>query len=146
MVLMVFLALAFGSVPDAIRTAAAVSAPAAVLGFGMLVVLARKRAWTDRLLARVHQPTLTRWGNQLLDGLRPLAQMRSLVAAVGLTALGWGLSAAAGYCLMFTFYDQASWITTLLYIAAAAFAIAVPAVPGNLGPYELSIILALNAT
>jgi uncharacterized membrane protein YbhN (UPF0104 family) len=63
-----------------------------------------------------------------------------------LTALGWGLSAAAGYCLMFTFYDQASWITTLLYIAAAAFVIAVPAVPGNLGPYELSIILALNAT
>jgi hypothetical protein len=32
-----------------------------------------------------------------------------------------------------------------LYIAAAAFAIAVPAVPGNLGPYELSIMLALGA-
>jgi hypothetical protein len=145
-VLMVFLALAFGPVPEAIRTAAAVSAPAAILGFGVLVVMARQRGWTDRLLAQVKQPVLTRWGNQLLDGLRPLAQVRSLVTAVSLTALGWGLSAAAGYCLMFTFYDQASWITTLLYIAAAAFVIAVPAVPGNLGPYELSIILALNAT
>lgn len=145
-VLMVFLALAFGPVPEAIRTAAAVSAPAAVFGFGVLVVLARQRSWADRLLAWINQPALTRWGSQLLDGVRPLAQARSMLVAVGLTTLGWGLSAAAGYCLMFTFYDQASWTTTLLYIAAAAFAIAVPAVPGNLGPYELSIILAMNAT
>jgi uncharacterized membrane protein YbhN (UPF0104 family) len=46
---------------------------------------------------------------------------------------------------MFAFFDQADWATTCLYIAAAALAIAVPAVPGNMGTYELSIILALQA-
>ena len=33
----------------------------------------------------------------------------------------------------------------MLYIAAAAFAIALPAVPGNIGTYEASILLALSA-
>jgi uncharacterized membrane protein YbhN (UPF0104 family) len=46
---------------------------------------------------------------------------------------------------MFTFYDDATIAVTCLYIAAAAFAIAVPAVPGNLGTYEGSILLALSA-
>jgi uncharacterized membrane protein YbhN (UPF0104 family) len=32
-----------------------------------------------------------------------------------------------------------------LYIAAASFAVAVPATVGNLGPYELSILLVLTA-
>jgi uncharacterized membrane protein YbhN (UPF0104 family) len=61
------------------------------------------------------------------------------------TALSWGLSAAAGYVLMLAFFDAASWAATFLYIAAAAFAIAVPAVPGNIGTYEWAVMLALSA-
>jgi uncharacterized membrane protein YbhN (UPF0104 family) len=51
----------------------------------------------------------------------------------------------AGYVLMYAFFDEASLAATMLYIAAAAFAIALPAVPGNLGTYEASILLALTA-
>jgi uncharacterized membrane protein YbhN (UPF0104 family) len=51
----------------------------------------------------------------------------------------------AGYVLMFAFFEQASLTATMLYIAAAAFAIALPAVPGNIGTYEASILLALVA-
>jgi uncharacterized membrane protein YbhN (UPF0104 family) len=80
-----------------------------------------------------------------LDGLLPLAKPRALFQALVWTVLSWGFSVVAGYILMFAFYPQASWTATCLYIAAAAFAIAVPAVPGNLGPYEGSIILALGA-
>jgi len=68
------------------------------------------------------------------------------VLALALTAVSWGFSVAAGYVLMFTFYQQPSLATTCLYIAAAALAIAVPAVPGNIGTYELSVLLALRAT
>ncbi len=46
---------------------------------------------------------------------------------------------------MFAFFEQGSWVATCLYIAAASLVIAIPAVPGSVGPYELSIILALGA-
>jgi uncharacterized membrane protein YbhN (UPF0104 family) len=88
---------------------------------------------------------LTRWLDHFLDGLQPLTHPRALLAALAWTAVSWGFSTIAGYILMFTFYTQASWAATMLYIAAAAFAIAVPAVPGNLGPYEGSIYLAISA-
>src|SRR5690606_13652167 len=60
--------------------------------------------------------------------------------------LSWALSAAAGYVLMLAVWDTADFATTCLFIAAASLAIAVPAVPGNIGTYELSILLALQAT
>ena len=88
---------------------------------------------------------LIRWLDHFLDGLQPLTHGRALFAALAWTAVSWGFSTIAGYILMFTFYTQASWAATMLYIAAAAFAIAVPAVPGNLGPYEGSIYLAISA-
>jgi uncharacterized membrane protein YbhN (UPF0104 family) len=56
------------------------------------------------------------------------------------------LSVAAGYILMLAVWERADVATTCLFIAAAALAIAVPAVPGNVGTYELSILLALGAT
>ena len=155
-VLMVVLALTGGSVPDPIRASALVSGMAALAGFSMLVVLASQRQLASRLLQQAFgvigresdsslAVRLTGWLDHFLDGLQPLTHPRALVAALSWTAVSWGFSAVAGYILMFTFYTQASWAATLLYIAGAAFAIAVPAVPGNLGPYEGSIILAISA-
>jgi glycosyltransferase 2 family protein len=157
-ILMTALALAGGPIPNEIRGLALASAPLAVTGLLVLVVLARQRTRVQRALSRVvglvpkwsadtgaFLPRLSRWLDHFLDGLQPLAQPRTLVQALGWTALSWGFSVIAGYILMFTFYDQASWSATMLYIAAAAFAIAVPAVPGNLGPYEFSVVLAVTA-
>jgi uncharacterized membrane protein YbhN (UPF0104 family) len=52
----------------------------------------------------------------------------------------------SGYVLMIAFFGHGDWATTLLFTAAASLAVAVPAVPGNLGTYELSILLALGVT
>jgi uncharacterized membrane protein YbhN (UPF0104 family) len=68
-----------------------------------------------------------------------------LLLALFWTAVGWGISVLAGYIIMLTFFDQASFPAACLYIAAAALAIAVPAVPGNFGTYEWSIMLAMSA-
>ena len=152
-IIMALFSLTVAPLPAQIQTTAKVLGPLALIGFGVLVLLAVRRAFTERLLAALVErfPVLGRLNIEplaahFLDGLAPLVQPRKLVGAVGLTALGWALSAVAGYILMFAFYDQASWATTFLYIAAAAFAIAVPAVPGNVGPYEAAILVALNAT
>lgn len=149
-VVMALFALAAAPLPDGSRQTALIMGAIAIVGFGVLLVMAWQRPLTERLVVLVvgRFPTLERfdvprWSKQFLDGLSPLTHPASLVGALGLTALSWGVSACAGYVLMYAFYPQASWATTLLYIASAAFAIAVPAVPGNLGTYEASIIGAL---
>lgn len=155
-VVMLALALAGGPIPDGVRAFALFAAPTAFSGFLVLVVLARQRAFTRRLVAgiliyipRLRTTTITErimsWLDHFMDGLQPLANTRTLIQAIVWSGISWGFSAIAGYILMFTFYEQASWSATLLYIAAAAFAIAVPAVPGNLGPYELAVVGAIAA-
>ncbi|MFQ3566481.1 MAG: lysylphosphatidylglycerol synthase transmembrane domain-containing protein [Aggregatilineales bacterium] len=146
------LALTGGPLPPEVRSAALFFAPLAVAGFFMLVFLASQRALALRLLraaqARISllkRFDLVTWLNNFLDGLSPLTKPTALRNAVAWTAISWMFSLASGYVLMFAFFDQASWAATNLFTAAASFAVAVPAVPGNLGTYELSILLALGA-
>ncbi|MGJ3238290.1 MAG: lysylphosphatidylglycerol synthase transmembrane domain-containing protein [Anaerolineae bacterium] len=152
--MMVLLALMLGTVPDQIRIASGAAALVALIGFGVLIVLASHRDWALQMSRRILQyvpllnryaDTLERWFGQFLTGLIPLTQSRALVLAFFWTALSWMISVMAGYVLMFAFFPQASVAATMLYIAAAAFAIALPAVPGNIGTYEASILLALLA-
>lgn len=151
-VIMIALALSAASVPPQLQTAGIAAGVLAVGGFGTLILLARYRTLSRRMAARAagkslfERLDLMRWTEQFLDGLFPLTQPRAISLAICWTALSWGASVLAGYVLMYTFYDQASWAATALYIAAAALAIAVPAMPASVGPYESSIILALGAT
>lgn len=148
------------TVPDELRAAAAIAGPAALIGFLALVFLSWQRGLALRLMAaflgrfdtdnETDKPSFRRklsaWFVHFLDGLLPLTDPRALFLAFGWTAVSWILSVVAGYVLMFAFYPAASWAATCLYIAAASFSIAVPAVPGNVGTYEGSILLALGAT
>lgn len=151
-VMMIALALALGPVPEELQRAGAFMGVVGLIGFVILVFLSRRRDIVHRILAIItsrvtflQKLNVTHWVDQFLDGLLPLARVDTLLLALGWTAISWALSVAAGFVLMYTFYETASWAVTCLYIAAAAFAIAVPAVPGNLGTYEGSILLALNA-
>lgn len=152
-VVMVLLALMMGSIPDELRAASVVAAIAAIVGFTILVFLASRRDWAKRVFHFVlqHIPFLKRmivlesWFEQFLDGLMPLTKPRALFLAFSWTGISWTFSTLAGYVLMFAFFEEASLAATMLYIAAAAFAIALPAVPGNVGTYEASILLALTA-
>ena len=151
-VVMVLLALMLGPVPAQIRLASGISAIAAIVGFVILVILASRREWALKLFSGVLKriPILNRytvleeWFGQFLTGLVPITQPGALFSAFSWTAISWLLSTLSGYVLMFAFFDSASVAASLLFIAAVAFAIALPAVPGNIGTYEASILLALN--
>lgn len=152
LVLLAFALATSPRLPEDYRTAALVIVPLLLVGFGVLLALARQRSRVHSLLrfASARVPALQKfdvpgWADHFLDGLLPLAQSGLLLRALFWTAFSWGLSLAAGYILMFAFYDRASWSATALYIAAAAFVIAVPAVPGNFGTYEWAVMLALSA-
>lgn len=151
-VLLLALALTAGPVPEQLRLVGGMTALAALGGFLLLVIAAARRAFITGLLASMEQ----KWAlvgrlraghivGQFLDGLAPLTRPQALAVVLLWTALAWTLSVLAGYTLMFAFYEQGSMPATLLFIAAAAFAIAVPAVPLNVGTYEASILLALGA-
>lgn len=152
-VVMVLLALMMGPVPNEIRAASMFAAIAAIVGFTILVFLASRRDWAMGVFHFVLQrisflkrfTVLESWFEQFLDGLIPITKPQALFGAFAWTGISWAVSTYAGYVLMYAFFDEASLAATMLYIAAAAFAIALPAVPGNVGTYEASILLALTA-
>lgn len=151
-VIMMALALTVGHVHDELRLAGVFGAITALLGFCILIFLARQRKlaqsiveWFVKHISFLQGFNLPKYVNDFLDGLMPITHMPSLLSALGWTAISWLLSMIAGYILMFAYYPQGDWTATALYIASAAFAIAVPAVPGNIGTYEYSILLALSA-
>lgn len=151
-VLFIAVALAAGPVPDELRATGIVTGAGALGGFLFLVFLSGQRSLAHNitafvvkrlpLLERLNAPKLL---DQLLDGLQPLSRLASLASALLWTAIAWGFSLATGGVLMLAFYDQIDIIGVLLFIAAASFAVAFPALPGNVGPYEGSIIIALGA-
>jgi uncharacterized protein (TIRG00374 family) len=148
---MALTALAFAPLRTEIRTAALILGPLGIVGFLVLVLLARFRQrpeqWVMGLSERfplLQRVSLVKLTGHFLDGVSPLAQARPLALALGFTVLSWGISTAAGYVLMFAFYDQPSVLATMLYIAAAAYAIAFPALPGSVGTYEGAILIALD--
>lgn len=147
--------LAAGPMPDALRTTGLLTGFVALGGFVFLIVLANRRAWATALYDRAMRITglagsafaarAAVWLDHLLDGLQPIARPTSLAAALLWTAVSWFISFLTGMALMLAFYPQADAVATVLFIASASFAVALPAIPGNIGPYEGSILLALAA-
>lgn len=125
----------------------------AVIGVIVLALFAVRPAWAHALLdglARVipplRRPALRAWLSSALEGIRPLASPRAMLLVVGWTAVAWAVSVLTGYSLLFAVFDEPTWSAAIAMIALASFAIAVPAVPGNLGPFEAAIVFALAST
>ncbi len=140
------------TLPMDYRSAATGSVLLLLVSFSILIFFASQRklaqtlvAWVTGWLTPLRKWNFQEWVDHFLDGLTPLTRPGLLIQLLLWTALGWGFSVFAGYILMFTFFESASLPATCLYIAAAGFAISVPAVPGNIGTYEWAIMLALSA-
>ncbi|HVO69110.1 MAG TPA: lysylphosphatidylglycerol synthase transmembrane domain-containing protein [Aggregatilineaceae bacterium] len=121
-----------------------------VVGVIVLAVFAARPAWAHALLDRggrivppLRRPWLHRWLEHLLDGIRPLASARATLLAVWWTAVGWTVSVVTGYILLYAIFDRPTWVASITMIALASFVIAVPAVPGNLGPFEAAVVFGL---
>jgi uncharacterized membrane protein YbhN (UPF0104 family) len=71
--------------------------------------------------------------------------LKPLLWLIFWTAVSWIFSLASGYVLMAAFYPEPDWAAVALFTAAASFAVAVPAVPGNVGTWEASVVFALTA-
>ena len=122
----------------------------AVGGMAVLIVLAARRSVASKILAWItgKLPMLERFNprsffEHLLDGLTPLTSISGFMEILLWTVLSWLSSAFVAFSMLLVFYDQPSWVAALVVIAAGSLAIAVPAMPGNVGPFEAAIVTSL---
>ena len=146
------LAMAVAPLSDEIRRAGVLGALAAIGAFTVLIALAYWRERTTGLIDRFCAvlpgrvgPPLRRHALDFLAGLTPLLSRSVFSRALLWTGASWLLSALTNYILMFAFFDKGDAGAVLLGIALAAFAIAIPFVPANIGTYEAAIIGAFLA-
>lgn len=142
------------SVPPSVAQAATLFGAAAVFGFVVLVIFARFPQIAHRLLAwfEARLPAVQRLNgrkrlDEVLDGLRPLTQIKHAIHVTIWTVLGWAFS-------LFTFYalERALNISavdlligSMLGVGLAAFSIAIPMSVAAIGPFEGAVRVAGDA-
>ena len=151
-VFLVIIAVMIGPVPPEVSRGALTTGIVVSLGMALLIMFAVRRDWAHRLLDQVLRwlPMFERFGlrglmDSILDGLSPLASLRGGFLLLFWTTLSWVASVSAGYLLLYVFFPEPTWYAALLAIASAAIAVALPALPGNVGPYEAAVIFGLTA-
>lgn len=150
-VVLVVLAVQLTDVPSEVQVSAQLIGVVSVLGMLVLAFFAARRQVAHAIVSFFLKilPFLERLGvrslaDKVLDGIAPLGSVRGVSYALWWSLWAWATSIVAGYVLLFAFYDQPNWAAALLMIAAAALAIALPAVPGSVGPFEAAIIVGLQ--
>jgi uncharacterized protein (TIRG00374 family) len=150
-VVLVVLAVQLTDVPSEVQVSAQLIGVASVLGMLVLAFFAARRQVAHAIVRFFLSilPFLERLGvrslaDKVLDGIAPLGSVRGVSYSLWWSLWAWTTSIVAGYVLLFAFYDQPNWAAALLMIAAAALAIALPAVPGSVGPFEAAIIVGLQ--
>jgi glycosyltransferase 2 family protein len=150
-VICIILAILIAPVTPEIEGAARISGIIAVAGMLILAVFAARRSFAHRLLdvalrlfpflERLHTRDLA---DHVLDGIAPLGSVRGSAAIFSWTAIAWVTSVIQTFVLMYVFYDQPKWNAALLMTAIASLAIALPAVPGSIGPFEAGMVAGLQ--
>ena len=136
-------------VPSEITQSARIFGALAVIGFAILLILARTPQFAHRILDSIlnQVPFLKRLPlktmlNHVLDGLKPLTELRTLVFTIGWSLIAWSTSLASFYFLHLALGIEAEYaITVPLGIGLASLSIALPVSVAGLGPFEAAIVL-----
>ncbi|MFN8417873.1 MAG: lysylphosphatidylglycerol synthase transmembrane domain-containing protein [Anaerolineae bacterium] len=150
--LAIVIAPASAAVPPEISRAAVITGVIGILGMGVLGILAARRTLAHsilnfglRLLPILERLHLRGFVDRVLDGAAALGSLRGAVAVFVWWGVSWATSILAAYFLMAIFFEQPTWYASLLSIAVASFAVALPALPGNVGPFEAAILVGMAA-
>lgn len=140
------------NLPDWMRSFALASGFTALAGIVILIIAANRREralkLVDSILARF-LPFLNRerWVNlagEILIGLNSLSSLRDGLVLVTLSIAIWIPIVVAYYTTMLAVNLQPTWIMASFVVCAAAFSVAVPSTPGQIGPFHFAVITALQ--
>jgi uncharacterized protein (TIRG00374 family) len=134
-------------VPSEVSSAGAILSVMALSGGVFIVLFAIRPDVAHRLLlfAERIMPVLKRfdlheWLAKLLAGIQPMSNPRIAAKALLWSGISWLFSIGAGYVYLFIIFDDPPLSAALAYIVLASFSVALPAVPGNLGPFEGAVV------
>ena len=147
LVAMIGMMLVLLDVPIEVTTVGAFFSLAALSGGVVLAALAYRPQFAFALLAQLSKrlPLLEKLNAEkrlehFIEGIRPMGIPRIAIGALLWSGISWLLSLAAGYVLLFFLFDTPTLAATLSYIVFATMSVALPAVPGNLGPFEGAVV------
>ena len=150
-VLLPFTVAGLPAVPENIRTGAIISGGVALLGIGILVVAANQRPLVLRLSTALlnrtplRQPQrLTHQIDELLKGLSSLTQWRRGALLLAWSILLWLPVLAAYYIVMRSVGLDVTPITAAFITCVAAFSVAAPSSPGQIGVFHLAVTAAFT--
>ncbi len=137
-------------VPSEVSSAGGLLGILTLAAAAILTYFAMHRETAHRLLNRIlvripflRRLNLSEWLDNILDGLSPLLNLRHAADVLFWNMLSWLFSIAANYVLMLVFFDEGSLTGVMLSMVMLAMAIAIPSVPGTLGPFEAAVVAGL---
>ncbi|PJF44810.1 MAG: hypothetical protein CUN55_02045 [Phototrophicales bacterium] len=147
LVAMIGLMLVLLDVPSQLTTLGVIVGVAALSG-GLLLAWAAMRpewllkavAWLEGRFMRLKSFDLETRLVHFLDGIKPMGNPAIAFGALFWSGMSWLLSLAAGYVLLFFLFDEPTFAATVSLIVLATSSVALPAVPGNLGPFEGAVV------
>ncbi len=144
---MLGLTLVLLDVPGEVSSAGALVGAGAIVGAVVLAMFAYRPVYafrlldfTERLIPPLKKLNLKPITANFIEGLRPMSQPRVAATVVLWTAISWAFSIGAGFVFLFVIFEDPTLSATLAYIVLASFSVALPAVPGNLGPFEGAVV------
>lgn len=139
------------SVPPAITNTITVFAALSVVGLVVLIVFARFPQIAQRLLDMIESriPVIQRLGlrkrlEEVLDGLRPLTNLRRAAHAILWTAIAWGISLVTFYVLQLALgiQNENMWLMSVLSVTIVSFGAAIPLTVASIGPFQGGVLVA----
>jgi uncharacterized protein (TIRG00374 family) len=137
--------------PDWMRSFAMVSGFLALGGIVVLIIAANQRERALKLSGAILQrlPFLNteawlRRIDELLAGLNSLTNPRDGAILLLLSIAVWLPIIAAYYTTMLAVNLEPTWFMAGFVVCAAAFSVAVPSTPGQIGPFHFAVITALQ--
>lgn len=96
-------------------------------------LLGTKPFWMKKVLPKLAN---------FLEGFEVLADIKNMVAILGVLAVSWTLAMVEIYYLQHLLVPNAQWWWPAFVCSATAFAAALPSAPGSLGVYEAAMVSA----
>lgn len=150
-VLLPFTIVSIEQLPESLRTGAFVSGILGLIAIGLLVVAANQRPFVNTLatavLDRIPFMETNRWltqVNYILDGLNKLTNWRDGLLLIFWSVLIWLPVLATYYLVMLSVGLQVTPLAAAFVTCVAAFSVAAPSSPGQIGVFHLAVTAALT--
>lgn len=137
--------------PEPLQTGATISGLIGLFAIGLLIVAANQRPFVNRLatavLDRIPFMQTEQWlkqVNYILDGLNKLTNWRDGLLLIFWSIMIWLPILAIYYLVMLSVGLTVTPLAAALVTCIAAFSVAAPSSPGQIGVFHLAVIAALT--